>query len=524
MLISGTYSYLATASNGGKVQSPNGYDIIFSSTCDPSTKLDHQVETYNAFDGTIRMWVRIPNLSHTTDTVIYMWYGNAGILTSQENRTGVWDSTFQGVWHLSDGVTLSATDSTQNGHNGTISAATAVSGQVDGAASFGGAGQLIDIGNVGARPAQGTISMWLKAPALANYPNAFTTAPLGTNCGNAGIRFELHADGSFTAPTGGDSANCSAVAGPTFTTAFTPNVWHHLAVTWDASAGIETAYYDGRLGQSVFDPYWATTFGAVKIGAGFDSSRPWSGQVDEVRMEISARSAAWIAAEYANQFSPATFYTIGAENALTVGVSPSPLTLYQGQSQQFSATVYGSCNQGITWTANLQGVGTLAASGLYTAPATLSSTQTLVLTATSQADPTKTASATVTLSPTLTLAVTPAVAGPYLTATPQTFTVSVSNAGGGPVAGIPVTFAATGLNSFTGSAVTGPAGTASFSYTGSLRGAAADHHTCPLPCARKLCATNRGQRYARQQYVANPGDGQSAGHSFSRLDRQPRRS
>src|SRR5262249_29826279 len=55
VLISGTYSYLATLANGGKVQSASGYDIIFSSDCNGSQKLDHEIETYRATDGTVSM-------------------------------------------------------------------------------------------------------------------------------------------------------------------------------------------------------------------------------------------------------------------------------------------------------------------------------------------------------------------------------------------------------------------------------------------------------------------------------------
>jgi hypothetical protein len=48
VLISGTYSYLATVANGGNVQNANGYDIIFTSDAACTTKLDHEVETWPA--------------------------------------------------------------------------------------------------------------------------------------------------------------------------------------------------------------------------------------------------------------------------------------------------------------------------------------------------------------------------------------------------------------------------------------------------------------------------------------------
>ncbi|HWB82615.1 MAG TPA: DUF2341 domain-containing protein [Bryobacteraceae bacterium] len=350
VLISGTYSYLANVANGGKVQNTSGYDIIFTSDCAGANKLDHEIESYSATDGTVRMWVRIPSLSHTADTVLYMWYGNSAITSSQENRTGVWDTTFTAVYHLGNGITLSGADSTAGNHNGTIVGATAATGQVGGAANFvGSSGQYIDIGNLGARPVRGAISMWLKAPARANYPNAFTTAPLGESaCGNAGIRFELHSDGYFGAATGADNASCTGgLIGPAFTNAFT--VWHYVTVTWDSSANIETVYYDGTASLNTSNTYWATNFGSVKIGVGWSTSRYWSGQIDEVQLSNTNRSADWIATEYTNQLTPASFYTIYSENTVTVTVNPTQVSILGSQSQQFAAQVFGSCNTAVTW-------------------------------------------------------------------------------------------------------------------------------------------------------------------------------
>ncbi|HLJ76095.1 MAG TPA: hypothetical protein VKT75_01710, partial [Acidobacteriaceae bacterium] len=97
-------------------------------------------------------------------------------------------------------------------------------------------------------------------------------------------------------------------------------------------------------------------------------------------------------------------------------------------SQQFSAAVNGSCNQLVTWT-NPSGVGTLSASGVYTAPASLSGAQTITAVATSQTTPAVSSTASITLSPVLTVTVAPAAPSPYVAATTQSFTVTVQNAG-----------------------------------------------------------------------------------------------
>src|SRR5712692_7482054 len=47
VLVSGTYSYLATVGNGGKVQNANGYDIIVASEPSGNVRLDHEIESYD---------------------------------------------------------------------------------------------------------------------------------------------------------------------------------------------------------------------------------------------------------------------------------------------------------------------------------------------------------------------------------------------------------------------------------------------------------------------------------------------
>ncbi|MCP5120705.1 MAG: hypothetical protein GY953_58675, partial [bacterium] len=81
-----------------------------------------------------------------------------------------------------------------------------------------------------------------------------------------------------------------------------------------------------------------------------------------------------------------------------VTVSPASVTLGQGQKQQFTAAVTNTGNSGVTWSRS-PGIGSVNSSGLYTAPASISSQQTVTVTATSMADPSKKATAVGTLKP-----------------------------------------------------------------------------------------------------------------------------
>ena len=82
-------------------------------------------------------------------------------------------------------------------------------------------------------------------------------------------------------------------------------------------------------------------------------------------------------------------------SGVTVSISPTATTVASGGTQQFTASVVGSTNMAVTWTAS---AGSISSSGLFTAP-TVSANTTVTVTATSQADTSRTASATVIVTP-----------------------------------------------------------------------------------------------------------------------------
>ena len=117
-----------------------------------------------------------------------------------------------------------------------------------------------------------------------------------------------------------------------------------------------------------------------------------------------------------------------------VTVSPASASLLTNGTQQFTATVTGSSNVAVTWSAT---GGTISSTGLYTAPATAGS---YVVTATSIADTSQSASATVAVtSPTaVTVSISPTSAS-LLTNGTQQFTATVTGS-----SNVAVTWSATG--------------------------------------------------------------------------------
>jgi len=308
VLISGTYSYLAGASNGGRVQSANGYDIVFYSDAARTTKLDHEIQKYVAATGEIEMWVRIPTLLYTSDTVFYMAYGDNAISTSQENKTGVWDANFRGVWHLGDGTTLSAKDSTSNSKDGTINGATASTGQIGGSASFSGSSQNITTpANIDLDDAF-TVSAWINLDDVTH--NTYVVFGFGyNNSDNYGFLIPRPDHSGLTL----QSTNQGWPPGASFTTPsqnISATTWTYVVLKKAAGSTVKI-FQNGTLitNEAMRDTGYMA--GTLSIGSATGACY-FKGKIDEARFSTVERSDDWVKTEYNNQSSPSTFYTIGS--------------------------------------------------------------------------------------------------------------------------------------------------------------------------------------------------------------------
>jgi hypothetical protein len=92
----------------------SGNDIRITSY-DETTVLDYEIESFLIAGGscTTVIWAKIPYISSSSDTVLYIYYGNSGA-TDAQNASGVWDDGgndyFAGVWHLAESGTGTAAD------------------------------------------------------------------------------------------------------------------------------------------------------------------------------------------------------------------------------------------------------------------------------------------------------------------------------------------------------------------------------------------------------------------------------
>lgn len=323
VLISGTYSYLATVGNGGNVQSASGYDVAFGTTSNCSSLVNWDQETWTDTTGLVNYWVKIASVSHTTDTVFYMCYGDAGVVSFQGGATGTaWDQASR-IYHCPDGTTLTCADYSVNATLNTSStltnhAATAVAGQIDGGVGTDLNKYLHDDaarggGSTGYANPPLTFSVWVKTTFGSNAP--FVT--FGTDTG--GNQCMLY---SYVG--GGNKA--LFFEGSTLTVTSTSTVndgnWHYLVGVADNanSANNSHIYFDGALeatGTISWNIFIGSATDQLTVGRLGGGTQPMTGSVDEIHIINTNRGADWIATEYNNQKTPSTFYAIGAPVSIT---------------------------------------------------------------------------------------------------------------------------------------------------------------------------------------------------------------
>ena len=332
MLISGTFTDLKTAGNGGRVNNTCAQvvgnntmtvpcDLIFTSDAAGANLLSWEFESYNGATGAVNVWVNVPALSG--GSVVYGWYGNSAVGTLQTTASGTWGSNFQGVYHLGEapnGIAPQMNDSTVGGENGTTNggmpAGQQVSGEIGGGLNFSGGSYYVTLANGGnfgfERTDAFSVSVWFKSATTT--PGALVSKfNAGTNTG-----WGLHLFGGLTPAFYVANKGTTNGIYVDLTSGVSAGAWHHVVATYNGSgvaSGVHI-YVDGvdrtlnvisnTLSGSIINTAVAEINGSS--GGGSLSAAT----LDEVRITAKGvvLGADWVATSYNNQSSPATFWTI----------------------------------------------------------------------------------------------------------------------------------------------------------------------------------------------------------------------
>jgi uncharacterized protein (TIGR02145 family) len=287
----------------------DGYDIVFTQS-DGQTTLNYERELYDNSSGELVAWIKT-DISSTTDTVFYMYYGNAGQSGDMATTTGVWDSNYAGVWHLENEITSSTTDSTMYSNNATTNVSTATTtAKMGGAIYFNGTSDII-IGDSN-QSLEGFSNITLEAWVYrtGNIQSAASRIISKSN-GVSSDDYYLAAyigDYWFRITTSTKKSLDSNVSSNLY-------AWQHVVGVYDGS--IMRIYVNGSDSGETAPAYGTLqdsndsfTFGSH---ADSPSNRRFNGILDEVRISSTTRTAGWIKTEYNNQSDVSSFMTFGAE-------------------------------------------------------------------------------------------------------------------------------------------------------------------------------------------------------------------
>jgi hypothetical protein len=263
----------ADASLGSYAQL-DGDDIRFTTTAGAPLYYEREDYRVSSGSGSGNFWVKVPVIDDTVDTTIYVYYGS-GSAADGQSAANVWDSSYAGVWHGGDGVTLSTADSTANANNGTNYGATAATGVVGGGAGIDGvAGHYIDLNYIPPSEAY-TISMWFNRTAVSTE-GLFDT-------GGAYVRWTI---------VQADDNSSTINMNPSLPS----EEWGYFSIAMNA--GILSSFLNGNLNGAA--AWTLAPSHSVWLGSGYSRWYAMTGTLDEVRISSTARSAEWIKFEYAN--------------------------------------------------------------------------------------------------------------------------------------------------------------------------------------------------------------------------------
>ncbi len=285
---------------------PDGDDIIFMDGDGIANLLSHEIEYYDS--GNLYLWVNVTSLSSTDNTTLYMYYGNPSVI-NMEDSSGVWDTNFIMVQHLSETIGTHY-DSTICGNDGiNYGPDQDFVGQIDGANSFDGSDDWIDCGNGESLDITDSITLeaWVNrtGDGFGSYLGIISRR--GSSYNRYQIRYKP-AD-NVAQFFLGDSSSYTIVNS---NNDLSLGVWTHLAATWD---GTNMKLYVNGVQQTDTGSFTGSpslAYQTLELGRYTDINY-YSGGIDEVRISDMERSDCWITAEYKNQHDPLGFYSVDDE-------------------------------------------------------------------------------------------------------------------------------------------------------------------------------------------------------------------
>ncbi len=309
--------FLDSVANGGESKTAGGLDILFTSDNAGATPLNFERANYTATSGSVKeFWVQ-KTLSHTVDTVFYLFTGKASV-SDPSHAALTWSGAgYANVYHFGNGSSLTLTDSVGGvtlALPGTTHNPTATAGYYGGAAAFVGAStQYLTGSGYAGSGVQRTVEVWEKT----------TTAGFSVFVDNRDAVGASPAPAVFIDPgkTGYLFCNGGGAGNPvTGATAIGDGNWHTLVAASNLGANSVVLYADGT-SQGTITGNYCNGSTVATYGFAIDLiNYPLTGTIDEIRFRDGTTTSADWAATEKNNNTQGTFLTIGSPLTPSGGV------------------------------------------------------------------------------------------------------------------------------------------------------------------------------------------------------------
>ena len=302
-----------------------GEDIRFASSA--GAPLAFQIEEWDASQGKASIWVRLPRIVGNARQEVRLFWGKPDAVSASDGKAVFnADNGYVSVFHMNEPVrdevgTLVSKDT------GTLAAA----GIIGQGRHFAGGQGIFGGDRIPNYPSGGgshSTEAWFRA----ERPNA-TVLGWGNEGGGRGTKVRMQLRSPPHLHVDSDFADVDAPR------AVPLSAWVHVAHTYSAGQG--RIYINGQLEAAASPALYIKSPARFWIG-GWYHDYDFVGDIDEVRISHTARSADWIRLEFENQRPLPTLVgpLVGPRGPFSL--SPSPATLSEGQRMTFSGTAGGA--------------------------------------------------------------------------------------------------------------------------------------------------------------------------------------
>ena len=259
---------------------------------DDKTPLNFHIESADIINQLLYVWVKVPKVAAGVNSGrIWMYYGN-GEATAAQDSAGTYDINTSVVYHFKNGEAIPQDVSTNKINASAATATINNNAQIAAGLKFDN-GQSVTIAEspaLSVSAAQGaTISFWVKPSSLQtdayvfNQRGAGSDFIVGIEQNNIYARLQL--------PNG-------RVVETNKSPSIRVGEWQHVAVILEATK--LSLLIDGK--EIANAPAQLVDYGgAITLGNAAQGAHTFTGELDEVRIDHVARSAAWIALAVSNQ-------------------------------------------------------------------------------------------------------------------------------------------------------------------------------------------------------------------------------